>query len=69
VGGYSLDLVGRDITNEAEAGVEASRRGGFGLVVGVARHGDSGARRDRGADLVVGDLGELPVELLTDAES
>ena len=29
VGGDPLDLVGRDITNAAEAGVEASRRGGL----------------------------------------
>jgi beta-phosphoglucomutase family hydrolase len=53
------------VIEDAEAGVEAGRRGGFGLVVGVARQGDERALRDRGADLVVGDLGELPVELLT----
>ena len=50
------------------AGVEAGRRGCFGLVVGVARQGDGRALRDRGADLVVGDLGELPVELLINDE-
>jgi beta-phosphoglucomutase family hydrolase len=53
------------VIEDAEAGVEAGRRGGFGLVVGVARQGDGRALRDRGADLVVGDLGELPVELLS----
>lgn len=53
------------VIEDAEAGVEAGRRGSFGLVVGVARQGDERALRDRGADLVVGDLGELPVELLT----
>ena len=53
------------VVEDAEAGVEAGRRGGFGLVVGVAREGDGCALRDRGADLVVGDLGELPTELLT----
>jgi len=36
-------------------------------VVGVARQGDGRALRERGADLVVGDLVELPVELLTGA--
>lgn len=56
------------VIEDAEAGVEAGRRGGFGLVVGVARQGDGRALRDRGADLVVGDLGELPVELLTSNE-
>ena len=57
------------VVEDAEAGVEAGRRGGFGLVVGIARQGDGRALRDRGADLVVGDLGELPVELLTGATS
>lgn len=53
------------VIEDAEAGVEAGRRGGFGLVVGVARTSDGRALRDRGADLVVSDLGELPAELLT----
>ena len=51
---------------DAVAGVEAIRAAGFGLVVGVDRgdHGD--ALREHGADLVVGDLGELQVA--SDAE-
>lgn len=53
------------VIEDAEAGVEAGRRGGFGLVVGVARTSDGRALRDRGADLVVSDLGELPAGLLT----
>jgi beta-phosphoglucomutase-like phosphatase (HAD superfamily) len=44
---------------DAISGVEAGRRGGFGLVIGV----DRGAGRDAlvagGADVVVGDLGEV----------
>ena len=44
---------------DAIAGVEAGRRGGFGLVVGVARDGGEEALREHGADLVVGDLREL----------
>jgi beta-phosphoglucomutase family hydrolase len=48
------------VIEDAEAGVEAGRRGGFGLVVGVNR---SGQQRDAleaaGADIVVDDLGEL----------
>jgi HAD superfamily hydrolase (TIGR01509 family) len=51
------------VIEDALAGVEAGRRGGFGLVVGVDRTaGSPGAAeglRDRGADLVVGDLAEL----------
>lgn len=40
-------------------GVAAGRAGGFGLVVGVARHGETGALRAAGADRVVGDLADL----------
>ena len=40
------------------AGVEAGRRGGFGAVIGVDRHG-TGELADRGAHVVVGDLAEL----------
>ncbi|WNZ06670.1 HAD-IA family hydrolase [Streptomyces sp. 11x1] len=50
------------VVEDALAGVEAGRRGGFLLVVGVdrAQGPDTGERLLRhGADLVVGDLGEL----------
>ncbi|MFE1833091.1 HAD family hydrolase [Streptomyces sviceus] len=50
------------VVEDALAGVEAGRRGGFGLVVGVDRaHApDSGARLlEHGADIVVPDLAEL----------
>ncbi|MTE22125.1 HAD-IA family hydrolase [Streptomyces sp. TRM43335] len=50
------------VVEDAPAGVEAGRRGGFGLVVGVDRTGGpTGARYlyDRGADVVVTDLAEL----------
>ncbi|MFF7167816.1 HAD family hydrolase [Streptomyces sp. NPDC008086] len=50
------------VVEDALAGVEAGRRGGFALVVGVDRAAgaDTGARLLRhGADLVVHDLGEL----------
>ena len=40
-------------------GVTAGRAGGFELVVAVDRDGEAPALRARGADLVVGDLGEL----------
>jgi alpha,alpha-trehalose phosphorylase len=47
------------VVEDALAGVEAGRRGGFGLVVGVDRAGFGGELAERGADIVVGDLGEL----------
>ncbi|MFI7099546.1 HAD family hydrolase [Streptomyces sp. NPDC050161] len=50
------------VVEDALAGVEAGRRGGFGLVVGVDRTADriaaAGLRRS-GADVVVSDPGEL----------
>ena len=47
------------VFEDALAGVAAGRAGGFGWVVGVDRGGDPGALRQRGADVVVRDLGEL----------
>lgn len=47
------------VIEDAVSGVAAGSRGGFGLVVGVDRHGEPGALSDAGADLVVADLGDL----------
>jgi beta-phosphoglucomutase family hydrolase len=47
------------VFEDALAGVAAGRAGGFGWVVGVDRAGQATALRDRGADVVVGDLAEL----------
>lgn len=47
------------VVEDAVSGVQAGRRGGFGLVVGVARKGDADALRENGADIVVTDLMEL----------
>jgi len=49
------------VFEDALAGVEAGRAGGFGMVVGVDRVGDGQSERllVHGADVVVGDLGEL----------
>jgi alpha,alpha-trehalase len=47
------------VVEDARSGVEAGRAGGFGLVIGVARHGDAASLREAGADLVVDDLAEL----------
>jgi beta-phosphoglucomutase family hydrolase len=47
------------VFEDATAGVEAGRAGGFGWVVGVDRGGNADALRAHGADVVVEDLGEL----------
>lgn len=47
------------IVEDALAGVEAGRRGGFALVVGVDRTGHPGGLKEHGADVVVHDLAEL----------
>lgn len=47
------------VVEDARSGVEAGRAGGFGLVIGVARHGDADSLREAGADVVVDDLAEL----------
>ncbi|MEW6296294.1 MAG: beta-phosphoglucomutase family hydrolase [Thermodesulfobacteriota bacterium] len=49
------------VVEDAVAGVEAGRRGGFGLVVGVDRGGNRDALAAHGADLVVADLAEVSV--------
>lgn len=49
------------VVEDAIAGVEAGRRGGFALVVGVDRGAQSDALTTAGADVVVGDLAELAV--------
>jgi beta-phosphoglucomutase family hydrolase len=49
------------VIEDAVSGVEAGRRGGFGLVVGVDRGGNREALAAHGADLVVGDLEELGI--------
>jgi beta-phosphoglucomutase family hydrolase len=47
------------VFEDALAGVEAGRAGGFALVVGVDRVGQADALREHGADVVVQDLAEL----------
>ena len=47
------------VFEDALAGVEAGRAGGFGLVVGVDRADQADALREHGADVVVEDLAEL----------
>ena len=47
------------VVEDAIAGVQAGKKGGFGLVIGIARAGNADALREQGADIVVGDLEEL----------
>ncbi len=47
------------VFEDALAGVEAGRAGGFGWVVGVDRTGQRDALAEHGADIVVDDLSEL----------
>jgi trehalose 6-phosphate phosphatase len=50
---------GAMLVEDAVAGVQAGRRGGFGLVVGVDRGSQADTLFDAGADIVVQDLREL----------
>jgi beta-phosphoglucomutase family hydrolase len=47
------------VFEDALAGVEAGRAGGFGWVIGVNRTGQAEALAEHGADVVVDDLSEL----------
>ena len=49
------------IVEDANSGVEAGQRGGFGLVLGVARQDNRAALEQHGADAVVTDLADLRV--------
>lgn len=49
------------VFEDALAGVESGRAGGFGLVVGVDRRDMAAGLRQHGADVVVKDLGEVRV--------
>src|SRR6478735_1478918 len=47
------------VIEDSAAGVEAGRRGGFGLVVGIDRAGNRRQLEAAGADTVLNDVGEL----------
>lgn len=49
------------VVEDALAGVEAGRRGGFGLVVGVDHAGHGPELLERGADVIVADLAGMAV--------
>ena len=49
------------VVEDAIAGVQAGRAGGFGLVIAVASHASAEALLGNGAHVVVRDLGQVPV--------
>lgn len=55
------------VVEDAEAGVEAARRGGFGLVVGIDRKA-SGDRLGRFADVLIPDANELMISSISPAQ-
>jgi alpha,alpha-trehalase len=57
------------VVEDAQAGVAAGRRGGFGLVIGVDRTGQADALLAHGADIVVTDLAEVVVGAVPGAGS
>ena len=54
-----VDVKRTVVVEDAISGVQAGRDGGFGLVIGIARHDEPGVLRSNGADVVVSDLDEL----------
>jgi beta-phosphoglucomutase family hydrolase len=54
-----VDAAQAAVFEDALAGVEAGRAGGFAIVVGVDRVGQAEALKDHGADVVVDDLADL----------
>ena len=56
-----VDAARSVVVEDALSGVEAGRRGGFGLVIGVDRLGQAAELAEAGADVVVDDLAEVGV--------
>jgi alpha,alpha-trehalase len=54
------------VVEDAIAGVEAGRQGGFGLVLGVDRHNETESLRQHGADWVIRDFSEINLEKVAD---
>lgn len=50
------------IVEDAVSGVQAGVKGGFGLVLGIARSGNAEELLTNGADIVIGDVGEINIE-------
>jgi alpha,alpha-trehalase len=50
------------VIEDAQAGVQAGKAGGFGKVIGIDRHNQADKLKNSGADLVVKDLSEITWE-------
>lgn len=50
------------VVEDAVSGVQAGRKGGFGLVLGIARENNKQELINNGADIVVNDLEEIDIE-------
>jgi beta-phosphoglucomutase family hydrolase len=50
------------IVEDAVSGVQAGRKGNFGLVLGIAREGNHKELKENGADMVVDDIGDIGYE-------
>jgi HAD superfamily hydrolase (TIGR01509 family) len=50
------------VIEDAVSGVQAGAKGGFALVIGIARENNAHELRSNGADLVVADLGETNLD-------
>ena len=57
-----VDVTKTVIIEDAQAGVQAGKAGGFARVIGIDRHSQSTLLKNSGADLVVKDLGELTLD-------
>jgi alpha,alpha-trehalase len=58
----SVDPEKAVVVEDAQSGVRAGKRGGFGCVIGVNRTGQAEALRQSGADTVVSDLADISVK-------
>lgn len=52
------------VVEDAVSGVQAGRKGNFGLVIGVARENNADELKNHGADVVVEDLSEITVDTI-----
>ncbi len=59
--GLNADLDRTLIIEDAIAGIQAGKKGGFSAVVGIARNGEDEVLREAGADIVVHKLTELKI--------
>lgn len=62
----SRDAARSMVVEDAISGVEAGRKGGFGLVLGVDRHNEADSLRDHGADWVIADFKEVNAQNVAD---